>query len=58
VQSEESKAMYEKLFEQYDMDRDGYITMEENLEQDKVLADDQGKPFDEVIIVFGAMFSL
>ncbi len=50
--------MYEKLFEQYDMDRDGYITMEENLEQDKVLADDQGKPFDEVIIVFGAMFSL
>ena len=40
--------MYQKLFEQYDMDRDGFITMDENLEQDKVMADDQGKPFDEV----------
>jgi hypothetical protein len=47
-QNEESKAMYQRLFEQYDMDRDGFITMDENLEQDKVLADDQGKPFDEV----------
>jgi hypothetical protein len=40
--------MYQNLFEQYDMDRDGFITMDENLEQDKVMADDQGKPFDEV----------
>jgi hypothetical protein len=40
--------MYQKLFEQYDMDRDGFITMDENLEQDKVMAEDQGKPFDEV----------
>ncbi len=30
------------------MDRDGFITMDENLEQDKVMADEQGKPFDEV----------
>ncbi len=49
-QNEESKAMYQKLFEQYDMDRDGFITMDENLEQDKVMADDQGKPFDEVLL--------
>jgi hypothetical protein len=48
LQNEENKAMYQKLFEQYDMDRDGFITMDENLEQDKVMADEQGKPFDEV----------
>ena len=43
--------MYLKLFEQYDMDRDGYISMDENLEQDKALADEQGKPFDEVGLI-------
>ena len=36
------------IFEQYDHDHDGFISMEENLEQDKHIADEQGKPFDEV----------
>ena len=47
VLKEENQALL-SLFEQYDMDHDGFISMEENLEQDKVIADEQGKPFDEV----------
>ena len=46
--TEEQKEYYQGVFETYDMDHDGFITMEENLEQDKAIAEEQGKPFDEV----------
>jgi hypothetical protein len=46
--TEEQKSYYEQVFQQYDMDHDGYITMEENIEQDKAIAEEQNKPFDEV----------
>jgi hypothetical protein len=48
--TDEQKAYYEQVFQQYDLDHDGYITMEENLEQDRAIAEEQSKPFDEVSI--------
>lgn len=46
--TDEQKEYYEGVFATYDMDHDGFITMEENLEQDKAIAEEAGKPFDEV----------
>lgn len=46
--TEEQQEYFRNIFLQYDEDSDGYISMEENLKQDKVIADDEGKPFDEV----------
>jgi len=45
--TEEQQEYFRNIFLQYDEDSDGYISMEENLKQDKVIADDEGKPFDE-----------
>lgn len=46
--TDEQRDYYEGVFAQYDMDHDGFITMEENIEQDRAIAEEQGKPFDEV----------
>lgn len=46
--TDEQKEYYENVFAQYDVDHDGFITMEENIEQDKAIAEEAGKPFDEV----------
>jgi hypothetical protein len=46
--TDEQKEYYENVFTQYDVDHDGFITMEENLEQDRAIAEEAGKPFDEV----------
>jgi hypothetical protein len=51
--TEEQKTYYEQVFQQYDLDHDGYITMEENIEQDKAIAEEQSKPFDEVCRLLG-----
>ncbi len=49
--TEDQIAYYRDIFEQYDEDKDQRISMEENLAQDKVIADDQQKPFDEVSLL-------
>jgi hypothetical protein len=46
--TEEQLDYYREIFQQYDQDADQKISMEENLEQDKIIADEQQKPFDEV----------
>jgi hypothetical protein len=46
--TEDQIAYYRDIFEQYDEDKDQRISMEENLAQDKIIADEQQKPFDEV----------
>ena len=46
--SEEQIQYYRDIFEQYDADADQRISMDENLAQDKIIAEEQGKPFDEV----------
>ena len=46
--TEEQIAYYREIFQQYDENADQKISMEENLAQDKIIADDQQKPFDEV----------
>jgi hypothetical protein len=46
--TEEQVAYYRDIFEQYDEDKDQRISMEENLAQDKIIAEEQQKPFDEV----------
>jgi len=45
--SDEQQEYYRGVFNTYDMDGDGFITMEENIEQDRLIAEEQGKPFDE-----------
>jgi len=45
--TEEQQDYFRNIFLQYDEDMDGLISMEENLAQDKVIADEEGKPFDE-----------
>ena len=45
----EQIAYYRDIFVQYDENADQKISMEENLAQDKIIADDGHKPFDEVI---------
>ena len=46
--TEEQIHYYRTVLETYDTDHDGLISMDENLEQDKIIAADSGKPFDEV----------
>lgn len=46
--TEEQIEYYRSVLETYDTNHDGFISMEENLEQDKIIAEESGKPFDEV----------
>ena len=46
--TDEQLQYYREIFQQYDEDADQKISMEENLAQDKIIADQQEKPFDEV----------
>jgi hypothetical protein len=46
--TEDQLQYYRDIFQQYDEDADQRISMEENLEQDKIIAEEQQKPFDEV----------
>jgi len=46
--TDEQVDYYREIFRQYDEDADQKISMEENLAQDKIIADEQKKPFDEV----------
>lgn len=50
--TDEQLQYYREIFQQYDEDADQKISMEENLAQDKIIADDQKKPFDEVSTLF------
>ena len=43
----EQIAYYRDIFVQYDENADQKISMEENLAQDRIIADDGHKPFDE-----------
>jgi len=45
--TDEQVDYYRDIFGQYDEDADQKISMEENLAQDKIIADEQQKPFDE-----------
>lgn len=47
--TEDQIAYYREIFQQYDENADQKISMEENLAQDKIIADEQQKPFDEVV---------
>lgn len=46
--TEEQINYYRTVLETYDTNHDGLISMDENLEQDKIIAEESGKPFDEV----------
>ena len=47
--TEDQIAYYREIFQQYDENADQKISMEENLAQDKIIAEEQQKPFDEVL---------